>query len=116
MPQERRKASRRHDLIADDEELDQVHPPKTRGQRHVGGIASGAHQDAADPWAVVAGGQWLSPPPDKNLEPPRGNHPPPDAWENRVAPPPPAKKPPDAPARAATQPPTRQNPPPPRPP
>src|ERR1700704_6913416 len=45
----------RHDLIADDEEFDQVHPPKTRGQRHVGGVAPGAHQDAADPWAVVAG-------------------------------------------------------------
>src|SRR6266568_8764679 len=45
----------RHDFIADDEEFDQIHSPKTRGQRDVGGVASGAHQDAADPWAVVAG-------------------------------------------------------------
>src|ERR1700687_5398236 len=46
---------RRHHLIADDQEFDQVHPPKTRGQRHVGGVASGGHQDAADPRAIVAG-------------------------------------------------------------
>src|SRR5437762_4629181 len=51
----------RHDFIADDEEFDQIHPSKTRGQRLVGGVASGAHQDAADPWAVVAGGLCLSP-------------------------------------------------------
>src|SRR6266699_6346665 len=39
----------RHDFIADDEEFDHIHSPKTRGQRHVGGVASGADQDAAEP-------------------------------------------------------------------
>src|ERR1700694_2551555 len=47
--------SRRHHLIADDEEFDQVHPAKTRGQRHVGGVAPRGHQDAADPRMIVTG-------------------------------------------------------------
>ena len=36
------------------EKLHQVHPPEARGQRHVGGVAAGAHQDAADARHVVA--------------------------------------------------------------
>src|SRR5712692_11636176 len=55
MTEEAARASRRHDLIADDEEFDQIHSPETRGQRHVGGVAPGAHQDAADSRLVVAG-------------------------------------------------------------
>src|SRR4051812_47112491 len=46
--------SSRHRLIADDEEFDQIHPPEARGQRHVGGVATGGHQDAADPRTIVA--------------------------------------------------------------
>ena len=50
-----RDALSRHHFVADDEKFHQIHPPKTRGQRHVGGVAAGAHQDAADPRMVVAG-------------------------------------------------------------
>src|ERR1700755_1417571 len=46
---------RRHHLVADDDELHQIHPPKARGQRHVGGVAAGTHQDTADARMVVAG-------------------------------------------------------------
>src|SRR5258708_17692479 len=50
-------SSRHHHLIADDDEFRQIHPPKTRGERDVGGVAAGAHQDAADPGVIVAGGE-----------------------------------------------------------
>src|SRR5512141_1696733 len=61
--------SSRHDLIADDAEFDQIHPAKTRGQRHVGGVAAGAHQDAADPRLVVAGVECVPPAGEPDLEP-----------------------------------------------
>src|ERR1700750_154183 len=48
-------ASRRHDFITDDDELEQIHPPENRGQRQVGGVAAGPHQDAADTRLVVTG-------------------------------------------------------------
>src|ERR1700726_1122144 len=47
-------ALRRHDFIADNEKLHQIHPPEARGQRDIGGVAAGAHQDAADPRMIVA--------------------------------------------------------------
>src|SRR5712672_2860861 len=51
----RKSNLRRHDLVADDDKLHQIHSPKARGQRHVGGVAAGAHQDPADPRMIVAG-------------------------------------------------------------
>src|SRR5882757_1577440 len=62
-------SGRRLDLIADDEEFDQVHPPKARGQRHVGGIAAGGHYDAADPRLVVAGVEGVPAAGQIDLEP-----------------------------------------------
>src|SRR5260221_9253022 len=73
-------SSRRHHLIADDDEFRQIHPPKARGERDVGGVAAGAHQDAADPGVIVAGGGRgtaagggeLQPTGKKQPVPPRG--------------------------------------------
>src|SRR5438105_14762884 len=44
-----------HHLVADDLELDEVHAAKARGERHVGGVAAGAHQDAAGTRVIMAG-------------------------------------------------------------
>src|SRR5438046_8221908 len=48
-------ASSRHHFIAENEKLRQRHAAETRGERDVGGVAAGAHQDAADARMVVAG-------------------------------------------------------------
>src|SRR5581483_11571785 len=42
-------------LIRYHHELLQLHPPEARGQRDIGGIAAGGHQDAADARHVVTG-------------------------------------------------------------
>src|SRR5258707_15899477 len=59
------RSLRRHHLVADDEEFHQIHPAKARGQRDVGCVAAGRHQDAADPRVIVAGGERGPPPPQK---------------------------------------------------
>ena len=66
--------SRRHHLVADDEKFHQIHPPKTRGQRDVGGVAACRHQDAADPRMVVARIEGVPLARQIDLKPPRKIH------------------------------------------
>src|SRR5581483_3372515 len=57
------------DFVTDDNEFGEVHPPETRRQRHVGGVAPGRHQDAADPRHDVTGIEGIPPAREISLEP-----------------------------------------------
>src|SRR6266481_445887 len=68
------RALSRDDFVADDDEFLQVHPPEARGERHVGGVAAGGHQDAADARMVVAGVERVPLARQIDLEPAREIH------------------------------------------
>src|SRR5260370_37983625 len=55
------RALSRHHLIGDDDEFHEIHPAKARGQRDVGGVAPGGHQDAADARMIVAEVEGVAP-------------------------------------------------------